>query len=230
MGADSLMNLHTHTVFSDGDFLPELVVGEALKGGLSHIAISDHFETLKVRSLRSKDLQEYIALIRSLGRKFDGGIDVLVGVEIDTGPARCDLHDLPFDQLHQLDFVLFEYVSDPLWGGTDLLDLEEIRSQLSIPCGLAHTDISRVFADYRPDDLTELLRSMDLFVEVNTAHPYRREELFFFELAIEYYQNFKGKVKVSVGTDAHHTLAEVTNVDRAYRFVKRAGLEDQTVF
>ena len=230
MGADSLINLHTHTRSSDGDFRAEELVERASKDALTHLAITDHFDTLKVHSVSRNELEGYGELIRDLGRKHDGGLKVLAGVEIDTNPSRFDLWSLPFDDLNQLDLVLFEYLSDPIAGGIGMDDFEELRSNLKIPCGLAHTDLSRVFSHMAPKELADLLGSLDVFVEVNTAYLYKREGRYFFDIAEEYYRAFDGKVKVSVGTDVHHSISEVSNLSTAYSFLGRVGLEHQTVF
>jgi histidinol phosphatase-like PHP family hydrolase len=230
VGADSLINLHAHTVFSDGALLPEDVVGRAVEDGLTHIAISDHFETLKVRSLRSGDLERYTGLVRTLGRKYGDGIAVLAGVEIDTNPSRCDLWKLPFDDLNDLDLVLFEYVQDSAERGLGIEEFEELRSLFKVPCGLAHADLERVFCEWTIDEVVDIIHSLDLFVEVNTAYPYVRDGKYFFELAEPYFRAFRGRVKVSVGTDVHHTITEVSNLGKAYGFLRRNGLEKDTLF
>jgi len=230
MGAGSLINLHTHTRYSDGDFFPEEVVTRAADDGLTHIAITDHFETTKIRCLSSNAFSDYLSVIRSLQKKFKGGIDVLAGVEIDTNPARCDLGGLPFEKLNELDLVLFEYVSDPVCGGIGLDDLEEILSQISVPCGLAHTDIQRIFGERGPEETAELIASYGLFVEINTAYLYKREGSYFFELAERFFQEFRGRVRISVGTDVHHSLSEISNLRTAYGFIRRTGLETDLLF
>ncbi|HUV24477.1 MAG TPA: PHP domain-containing protein [Methanomassiliicoccales archaeon] len=230
MGADSLINLHTHSVLSDGDFRPEQILERAASDGLTHVALTDHFETIKVRSLRSSDLGMYINLIRTLGEKYGNGIRAMVGLEIDTNPARCDLWNLPFAEMEQLDLVLFEYVADDMAGGLDLERFAELRSRFDGLCGLAHSDISRIFGSMSPGEVADLLQDMEVFVEINTAHPYVRDGARFFDLAEPYYKAFQGKVKVSIGTDAHHTISEVSNLDEAYGFLRRAGLENDLLF
>lgn len=227
MGAGSLINLHTHTLYSDGDYTPEQIVGAASKGHLTHIAITDHFETSKVRSLRAPKFPEYLDLLRDLGRRYPD-VKVLAGVEIDTDPRRCDLDNLPIDLLNQLDLVLFEYVQTD--RGTTVEGLEPLLSQLKVPCGLAHNDLEMNFKDLSPPELAEHLRGHGLFVEINTAWPYKRDGVPFYELARDHYAAFRGRVKISVGTDVHHALSEVYSLEMPYRFVRRQGLEDDLLF
>lgn len=227
MGADSLINLHTHTLYSDGDYTPEQIVEAASRGNLTHIAITDHFETSKVNSLRASEFNEYLDRLRDLGRRYSN-VQVLAGVEIDTNPNRCDLDNLPVDMLNKLDLVLFEYVQAE--GGTTIEGLEPLLSRLKIPCGLAHNDLERNFRGMSSQALAEHLERHDLFVEINTAWPYRRDGLPFYELAKERFAAFRGRVRVSVGTDVHHTLSEVYNLEMPYRFVRHQRLEDDLLF
>ncbi|MDW5561658.1 MAG: CpsB/CapC family capsule biosynthesis tyrosine phosphatase [Methanomassiliicoccus sp.] len=221
MGANSLINLHTHTKFSDGDFTPEQIILTAEANHLTHIGISDHLMTKKCNSLYANQLENYIEVIRELQSDYPK-VAVLVGVEIDTAPQRCDLESLPIDLLNQLDYVLFEYVE--MEEGTELDDLEPLLSQINVPCGLAHNDIERNFGPWPPDSVAEHIASHGVFVEINTAWPYKRDGMMYWERAERYYREFHDKVLVSVGTDVHHSLAEVYNLDKAYQFLRRTNL------
>jgi histidinol phosphatase-like PHP family hydrolase len=221
MGADSLINLHTHTTFSDGDFTPEQIILTAEANHLTHIGISDHLMTKKCNSLFASELENYIGIIRELQEEYPK-IQVLAGVEIDTNPKRCDLAALPVDLLNQLDYVLFEYVE--MEEGTPLDDLEPLLSRIEVPCGLAHNDIEKNFGPWPPDSVAEHISAFGVFVEVNTAWPYKRDGQMYWEKAERYYREFHGKVLVSVGTDVHHSLSEVFNLDKAYRFLRRLDL------
>jgi DNA polymerase (family 10) len=218
-------NLHVHSLHSDGSFSVEDIVAEAKRGGLQAVAITDHFETQKVRRcLSSEELDDYIMEIREAQRRSANGLRVLAGVEIDTNADRCDLSSLPVQKLNQLDLVLFEYVNDVSNGGSSVVELDPLLSKLEVPCGLVHTDLETVFAGISPRDLANLLQSYNLFVEANTASLYQRDGRQYFEHAERHFQAFKGKVKVSVGTDAHRTLSEVSNVGKGYDFLSRLDL------
>ena len=226
MGANTLINLHTHTKFSDGEFTPKQIVAAAERNHLTHIAITDHFQTSKTNCLFAADLENYIGIIRELGKMYPRTV-VLAGVEIDTNPKRCDLESLPIDLLNKLDLVLFEYVQAE--DGTSLEDLEPLISSLNVPCGLAHNDIERNFGPWPPESVADYIASFDVFIEINTAWPYKRDGVPFYEKAERYFEAFKGKVMVSVGTDVHHSLNEVHNLDKPYRFLRKTGLLDDLV-
>jgi hypothetical protein len=73
------------------------------------------------------------------------------------------------------------------------------------------------------------LNVMDLFVEISTSHFYTREGLPFFLLAERFFRAFRGKVKVSIGTDMHRRIDEVVNLAAGQEFIKRLGLERDVV-
>ena len=221
------LNLHTHTLFSDGDFTAEQIIRTAEEHGLTHIAITDHYATSKVHSLPPNGLEDYIASIEELKAQHPK-IRVLSGVEIDTNPYRCDLDSLPIDLLNRLDIVLFEYVQTP--DGTALEDLGMLLESLKPKCGLAHNDLERNFKGWLPDDVAAYIASFQVFVEINSAWPYARDGAMFWEKAEDVYRAFRGKVPISVGTDVHHHLSEVYNLERPYQFVKRLGLEKDLLF
>ena len=223
MGTGPMINLHTHTLYSDGSFLPEDVVRRAFEGGLTHIAITDHFETDKVPTpLKRDQFERYLDDLNAL--------KVLAGVEIDTNPGRCELESLPIDLLNKLDVVLFEYASDAMNGGRQLEGLEDFRKQLTRPiCGLCHWDMDRIFPYRDPDELANTLNVMDLFVEISTSQYYTREGLPFFLHAERFFRSFKGKVKVSIGTDMHRRIDEVVNLKTGQDFIRWIGLERDVV-
>jgi histidinol phosphatase-like PHP family hydrolase len=225
VGADPLINLHTHSKYSDGDFTVEQLAAAAEQSGVTHLAITDHFETSKVRCLRVAQVDEYLGEIMEARRRHPT-VQVLAGVEIDTVPARCAVEAMPLHLLNRLDIVLFEYVDDT---GSTLEALEPLLSRLRPPHGLAHMDIERIYAGQRPEAVAERFRRFGMFVEVNSAWPYRREGVPFYELAAPHYEAFRGRVKVSVGTDVHRSLGEVGNLERPYRFLRRLGLEGELV-
>ncbi len=218
------MNLHNHSSYSDGEFSPEQIAAEAARGSLTHVAITDHFETAKVRRcLTSEQLDGYIREVRSLNEKYDGQLRVLAGVEIDTNPERCALEKLPVDRLNRLDLVLFEFVNDEWNGGSSLEEIAPLIDQIDVPCGLVHTDFAKVFPNVSPEDVADQLASQDLFAEINTASIYKRQGIPYYEHAERHYRAFHGKVGISVGTDSHRTLSEVSNLGRGYAFIDRLG-------
>lgn len=77
---DKICDLHTHSVFSDGTYTPEEIVDEAVKIGLSAVALTDH---------NSADgLSDFISA--SAGKN----IEAVTGVEFSTDYNGTELHIL----------------------------------------------------------------------------------------------------------------------------------------
>lgn len=75
------VDLHTHTVFSDGQLTPEALVELAVEKRLAALAITDH------------DAVDGIAFARAAAR---GRIEIIPGIEVSTSLDGLDLHVLGF--------------------------------------------------------------------------------------------------------------------------------------
>ncbi|MDE1921141.1 MAG: PHP domain-containing protein [Candidatus Omnitrophica bacterium] len=80
-------DLHIHTYFSDSTASPQEVVDEAVKAGLSHIAITDH-----------DIVQGVAAAMEAAGPR---GLEVVPGVELSSEFEGCDIHILGYFIDHQ---------------------------------------------------------------------------------------------------------------------------------
>ncbi|MFH1312827.1 MAG: PHP domain-containing protein [Candidatus Eisenbacteria bacterium] len=76
------VDLHVHTIYSDGDMTPEDMVLEARKMGLAGIAITDHDEIGGVE-----------VAMEAAG---SSGFEVVPGVELSTVEGKSDLHILGY--------------------------------------------------------------------------------------------------------------------------------------
>jgi len=80
-------NLHTHTVFCDGKDTPEELVLEALRLGCDYIGFSGHSRTGIPEDepfcMSVEGTESYKAEICRLKRKYEGKIDILMGIEQD---------------------------------------------------------------------------------------------------------------------------------------------------
>lgn len=79
------IDLHTHTIFSDGRDSAEEMVLAAIEKGLDVIGISDHSYTPfdPGYCMNSERYEEYIETIRKLKEKYKDQIKVLCGIELD---------------------------------------------------------------------------------------------------------------------------------------------------
>jgi len=87
-GAD----LHVHTYFSDSSSSPQEVVDDALKAGLSGIAITDH------------DIVEGVLPTIEAARGF--ALEVVPGIELSSELEGCDIHILGYFIDYQNDLLL----------------------------------------------------------------------------------------------------------------------------
>ena len=95
-------DLHTHTIFSDGKYTPEEMVGAAIDLGMDCIGISDHsytkFDDFGVKPERHS---EYLSEIKRLKEKYAGVIEVRCGIEQDfltDGDISC--YDYAIGSVH----------------------------------------------------------------------------------------------------------------------------------
>lgn len=80
-----MKDLHTHTLFSDGQNTPEEMVQAAIALGYSEIGISDHSYTFFDESycIKKEDIYNYIAEIKRLKEIYKDKITVRLGIEQD---------------------------------------------------------------------------------------------------------------------------------------------------
>jgi len=78
-------NLHTHTTYCDGALSPEEMIKAALNKGLTSIGFSEHsYVPFDIHySMGFNETQNYINEINSLKEKYDGKIEVFLGLEQD---------------------------------------------------------------------------------------------------------------------------------------------------
>ncbi len=225
-----MINLHNHTTFSDGRFSPREIIVAGIEGGLTHIGITDHYMTSKVDSIPVEALPIYTQEIRTLAEEFQGDIKVLSGVEIDSCKTRTDFSKIHYDDLNQLDFVLFEYVQNDIWNGMPLWELLGIRENITCPVGLAHNDIGKNFSHTRYDELIAVLESNNIFIELCPSLRNSKLNKPYYHFAEGFFSSLRDSdVLISIGTDTHINLKNVGNIGGAVDFIERYGLEDNLI-
>ncbi len=218
------MNFHIHSTWSDGTYTPEIIVREAIKRKVDKIAITDHYHTKKTKSISPSQLNRYIADIRALKKKYASEIDIYVGVEVDFSP-RTDIDHLP--DFSELDFVLFEYVQDPLWNGYPLWMLLDIRKEIARPVILAHNNLAKNFGESDIEALIRVLESDDIGIELNTNYDYTSIGVPYYRLFDVFFDRIAGKkIPVSVGSDVHDDLSLIPYTGDALSFIQERHLEE----
>ncbi len=79
-----LCNLHTHSVFCDGENTPEDIVLTALKKGFSSIGLSSHAFTDFTEPFGIDDMESYVNTVNQLKYKYKDNIQIYLGIEEDA--------------------------------------------------------------------------------------------------------------------------------------------------
>ncbi len=218
------MNFHIHSTWSDGTYTPEIIVREAIKRKIDKIAITDHYYTKKTASLPAKYLKMYVDDLKALRKKYAKDIDLYIGLEIDFSP-RTDIEHLP--EFEGVDFLLFEYVQDEIWNGYPLWMLLDLRKKIDKPVILAHNEISRNFRDVDYVSLAKVLESDNIGLELNTNYNYTKLDMPYYRLAEDFFKIVKDyNIPISIGSDLHDDINDLTNVSDALEFIQNMHLEE----
>lgn len=222
-------NLHNHTLFSDGSFLPEEIIRSAIDCKLEVVGISDHFFTSKIFNRltyldwKKKFWEKYLYSLERLKEYFADEIRVAAGIEIDSCLERTvgSLKNFPWSDINnRLDYILVEYIGEKHAGGLPPEKLGELRDFCTVPIILAHPNIDFLQQTLPLTDFFAILRGYDIALEIPSGI---RNEWFWDHHDPEL---LKG-LKLSIGTDTHNQISEVGNIKRGLRFLEANELLDQ---
>jgi len=219
------MNLHNHSLFSDGKQSVNSLIEYAITTDIKLLGISDHAGTMKTPSLPLSKISQYEQLVRTLAERYKDKIKVLAGIEIDSCINRTpDLHQLPYEQINRLDYVLFEYINNPYWNGINLQQLGYIRRKLGIPVGLAHPDITFLCGEMSVEEVIDFLEDHAIFIELSSKEPsgYRNH--------VEFFNALRNRnIRVSIGSDTHYALEDLEDIHDPVDFIRECSLENNLV-
>lgn len=219
------MNLHLHTRYSDGLFSPTELVEAAIHYGINVVGFADHYLTTKTTAIERYAEKQYCKELEALKEKYKGVVKIYAGVEIDCSYSDFNIEKYNYEFLNALDFVLLEYVNDNVHEGIPLQELLPFLEKVKVPVGLAHNDIGKNFVGIEPEVLAEFLALHGIFVELDTSRRYRRFDMPYYRIASDFFRNFGGLIKLSIGSDVHTEIEEVANIGDAIDFVKKLNLE-----
>lgn len=108
-----LSDFHTHTTFSDGKNTAEEMVLHAIAMGLSAIGISDHASGDNDYSMKKEDILSYRREVTRLKEKYQGQIEVLLGIELDAdGIDTSAPYDYAIASVHHMTVAGKDYCID----------------------------------------------------------------------------------------------------------------------
>ncbi|MBP7460273.1 MAG: hypothetical protein KBA26_03215 [Candidatus Delongbacteria bacterium] len=228
------MNLHIHTRFSDGDYLPETIL-EYLSQSSPDIKIlgfSDHCLALKPSLFKPVQIQHYCDRIQQLRQAFPH-FTLLAGAELDIQSFDLRLTDL----LQTFDFINIEYMREM----SDFKKLEKIRRAFPRPIFLVHTlfseqdqkmaELFRIKKKNYPD-LLKAMRDNDLGLELTDGNrnclPDLNQEM---QPYFHYYPDLLQQIAefllpISIGSDMHHNLEELNLIGRAAAAIEACNLQN----
>lgn len=206
------MDLHNHTIWSDGADKPEDIIQNAVDHSVQAVGISDHFCHDYNRSLGFEKIIIYLNKLEKLKAKYNNKIKVFIGVEIAYSFLLKNHKVLPYDVLNQLDYILLENL-DYIPASTNLEDITALLREFRCAKGLAHTDLLKLSyiydKNYNFDYILDFMKQSDLFWEINTdpthnifyniIYPGSKDE----KLTALLNEIVKRKIPVTVGSDTH---------------------------
>lgn len=145
IGADASIDLHTHTLYSDGHWQPEELIAQLAREGIAVAAVTDH------------DTVEHVDALRALGR--DLGVHLLAGTEVTTSWRGMPAHLLCYAAALTSD-ALATLIQATVRGQLD--NTREVYRTLVEERGYAFPDQREVLAErdgavVRPIDNARLL-------------------------------------------------------------------------
>ena len=185
------INLHIHSVYSDGKNTIEQIVKRALKLELRYIAITDHFTNswkAWVSKLNDLDtIDEYLGEMKYYQAYLkDKNLVLLKGIEIDL--ASTEHFIKKYIQPDKYELILFEYLHsiESIAFVKNIINYwkNRIKDSNELPIlGLAHFDPS-YFIYGHLDVLIPFLKEYNIYFEFNPSYPrcYSRQNELFFEL------------------------------------------------
>lgn len=199
-----MIDLHTHTFFSDGELVPAELVRRASVAGYRAMAITDHAD----RSNTAWLLSNLVGVVDELGQ--DNGMQVLAGVELTHVPPRAmaDVARLARDNGAEIVVVHGETIVEPVMPGTNLA---AIRAGVDV---LAHPGLITA-------EETALAAEKGVCLEITTRKGHSLTNGHVVRMALEH------GAKLVINNDAH-TPGDLVSADLAKKIALGAGLsEDQ---
>ncbi len=224
------INLHIHTIYSDGKESINNIVSKAIELDLNVIAFTDHlsnsWKSNAMSTLSTPEIIEnYIEEIKDsqkIAKEKGETIKILKGVEIDLGSSEQFIKKLI--QCEKFDLILWEYLETPesIAFVKNIINdwRRRVNKDMKWPLmGLAHFDPSHFF--YKGlDNLIRFLIEYGFYFEFNSSYSefYSRQNIVFFEALKE------SNVPVGIGCDSHD-LSNLLDIEEPLEMIQYYGLE-----
>jgi len=197
-----MIDLHTHSIFSDGELLPSELVRRAVVHGYTAIAITDHVDFTNIEYVL-----DGIRKARYLEEVWD--IRVLAGVEITHVPPQKipELVDLARKLGAEIVVVHGETLAEPVLPGTNRAAIEAGTDILAHPGLISKEDAI-------------LAAKLGVYLEITARCGHNRANGHVARMAEEV------GADMIVGTDSHSPGDMITD-DEALKIAMGAGLSEK---
>lgn len=200
-----MIDLHTHTFFSDGELVPAELVRRASVAGYKALAITDHADQSNTEWL----LSHLIGVVDELGAA--NNMQVLAGVELTHVPPKMLAAATRFarDKGAEIIVVHGETIVEPVMEGTNRAAIEAGVDILSHP-GLI-----------TPEDV-QLAAEKGVYLEVTTRKGHSLTNGHVVKLALQY------GAKLVIDNDAHGP-GDLMSADMSHKVALGAGLTEEQI-
>ena len=195
-----MIDLHTHSVFSDGELIPAELIRRAMAAGYRAIAVTDHAD--------HSNIDFIVPRVAKACRKLSDAypIQALPGVEITHVPPTM-IQELAAEARKmgaRIVVVHGETIVEPVMAGTNL---EAIKARVDI---LAHPGLIG-------EDLVELAARNAVLLEITTRHGHGYTNGHVVRLARQF------KAPLILNTDSH-APRDLVSIEMARKIAAGAGL------
>ncbi len=224
------INLHTHTIFSDGKDSIKDIVNKALEMGINYLAITDHltnsWKSGIMTPLNSIDkIEDYLNEISECQEFLidnNESLRLLKGTEVDLSSSANYIKRLINPT--EFDIIILEYLETPEGIAFVRNLIDQWKKSVSPPkdfplIGLAHFDPSNFIYDSL-NVLIQFLKDYNIFFEFNSRYPQYyswRNEMFFKKLK-------EFNILVAIGSDSHSSRS-LDNILDPQIMIKAYNLE-----
>lgn len=197
-----MIDLHTHTLLSDGVLLPSELVRRARVKGYKAIALTDHVDSSNIDFV----IPRILTVCKNLNRRYSD-IYVIAGVEITHVPPRDFKKMVAYSRNNGAQLVIIhgETLAEPVIPGTNMAALD---CNIDI---LAHPGLITLFEAKKA-----ALRKIYLEITARSGHSITNGHVA--QTAI------KAKAQLILNTDTHEPKNLITNAE-AEKICLGAGLD-----
>jgi len=201
-----MIDLHTHTILSDGELCPAELAQRAKEKGYKALGITDHVDPSNIDSVVS----QIVRFCQEVNRLKEG-IDLIPGVELTHCPPAliAELADRARKKGARIILVHGETIVEPVEKGTNRAAL---KADIDI---LAHPGLIS-------EDEVKLARQRGIFLEISSRKGHCLSNGWVARLCLKY------GAKLILNTDTH-SPSDLITIDEARKVLQGAGLSPASI-